>query len=76
MLAYGEYFFAIVFLVEFILKIIGMGFILEKGTYLRDGWNILDFSVVFLGWLSMGLASGSISGIKVVRTLRPLKAIK
>jgi hypothetical protein len=43
---------------------------------LRNGWNILDFSVVFLGWLSLGINSGAMSGIKVVRTLRPLKAIK
>lgn len=30
---------------EFALKTIGMGFVLEKGSYLRDGWNIFDFIV-------------------------------
>ena len=38
--------FNIVFLTEFGLKVIGMGFFLEPGSYLRDGWNILDFIVV------------------------------
>ncbi len=39
----------IVFILEFILKVIGMGFVLEEGTYLRDGWNKLDFIVVSVG---------------------------
>lgn len=31
--------FTIIFTLECILKIIGLGFILEKNTYLRDSWN-------------------------------------
>ena len=42
----AEYFFSIIFTMEFILKIISMGFVFEKGTYLRDGWNQIDFIVV------------------------------
>jgi len=34
------------FALECILKILGMGFILEEGSYLRDAWNWLDFIVV------------------------------
>ena len=41
-----EYFFASVFITEFILKLIAMGFIMEPNTYLRDAWNVLDFCVV------------------------------
>lgn len=33
------------------LKIIGLGFIFSKYAYLRDGWNILDFIIVFTAWL-------------------------
>jgi hypothetical protein len=29
-----------------VIKIIAMGFIFGKNTYLKDGWNILDFAVV------------------------------
>ena len=27
-----------------------MGFIFEKGTYLRDFWNVIDFIVVLTGF--------------------------
>ena len=38
--------FAIIFLLEAIIKILAMGFILHKHAYLRDAWNILDFIIV------------------------------
>ena len=46
---YTEYIFNGIFIFEFALKAFGMGFILEKGTYLRDPWNIIDFIVVITG---------------------------
>ena len=46
MLDASEYVFGVIFMCEFFIKMIGMGFVLEKGSYLRDGWNILDFTVV------------------------------
>ena len=39
-----------IFFAEFILKVIALGFITEPGTYIRDGWNKLDFIVVFTGY--------------------------
>ena len=44
--ALSEPFFTSVFAAEAALKIISMGFVLAKGSYLRDAWNILDFTVV------------------------------
>lgn len=41
--------FTSIFTVEFLIKAIGMGMILDKGSYLRDGWNWLDFIVVVSG---------------------------
>ena len=38
--------FAWAFSIECVLKILGMGFILDPGSYLRDVWNWLDFIVV------------------------------
>ena len=32
--------------IEFIVKIIAMGFVIGQHTYLSDGWNWLDFFVV------------------------------
>jgi hypothetical protein len=60
---------------EMILKIIAMGFFMRAHSYLRDSWNILDFTVVILGWLASIIKSGDISAIKVIRILRPLRTI-
>ena len=31
---------------EFAVKIVSRGFIMDKFTYLRDGWNWLDFAII------------------------------
>ena len=41
--------FTYVFAVECLLKVIANGFILHKGAYLRDWWNVIDFVVVISG---------------------------
>jgi len=41
--------FTTLFTLEMVLKIIAMGFIWEKGSYLSDPWNVLDFVVVMAG---------------------------
>ena len=71
-----DFVFLIIYTIEMSLKIVAMGFFIREHSYLRDTWNMLDFTVVLLGWVSLGVNSSSMSGIKVVRTLRPLKAIK
>ncbi|CAH6787730.1 Cacna1s [Phodopus roborovskii] len=44
-----EYFFLIVFSIEGAMKIIAYGFLFHQDAYLRSGWNVLDFIIVFLG---------------------------
>jgi len=41
--------FMAIFSVEMVTKILADGFILHKGSYLRNPWNILDFVVVVSG---------------------------
>lgn len=41
-----DYIFLGLYSLEMVLKIIGMGFIFNKGAYLRDFWGILDFIIV------------------------------
>lgn len=41
-----DYIFIAVFLFEFVLKVVAYGFATEKYTYIRDGWNVIDFAVV------------------------------
>jgi hypothetical protein len=36
-------------MLEAILRIIAHGFILNKGSYLRNGWNLIDSTVVVAG---------------------------
>ena len=43
--------FLIIYTVEMVLKIIALGFFMQNNSYMRDAWNILDFTVVFCGWL-------------------------
>ena len=41
-----EYFFTLVFALEFVFKVVAHGFIFGERTYLKDHWNKLDFVVV------------------------------
>ena len=40
---------SIVFIVEASFKIIGMGFIIHRRSYMRDGWNVIDFIISISG---------------------------
>uniref|UniRef100_A0A7S1XCD4 Voltage-gated ion channel superfamily n=1 Tax=Tetraselmis chuii TaxID=63592 RepID=A0A7S1XCD4_9CHLO len=70
-----EYFFIAFFTLEMVLKIMGMGFILRKGTYMRDPWNVMDFVVVVLGLVSILPQADNYTAIRAVRVLRPLRTI-
>ena len=41
--------FTVLFTLECLAKIVGMGFIVHRNAYLRDGWNWIDFFVVVVG---------------------------
>jgi hypothetical protein len=70
-----DFVFLIIYTVEMTSKIIAMGFVTQIHSYLRDNWNRLDFIVVMLGWFTKFVDAGDISAIKVLRLLRPLKAL-
>jgi hypothetical protein len=40
---------SVIFAVEAVLKIFGMGFIIHKYSYMRQGWNIMDFIIAISG---------------------------
>ncbi|CAF1146897.1 unnamed protein product, partial [Brachionus calyciflorus] len=58
------------------IKILAMGF-WGKDTYMADSWNRLDFFIVIAGTIEYAVASEnlSLSAIRTVRVLRPLRAI-
>jgi hypothetical protein len=39
--------------IEMVLKIVGLGFIFNKGAYLRDPWNMLDFFIVMSSYVTI-----------------------
>ena len=70
--------FSYIFTLEFVLKVIAMGFVVHKKAYLRDPWNGLDFLVVLGGLTEIfasGTGGGSVRALRVLRVLRPLKSI-
>ncbi|XP_064423736.1 voltage-dependent T-type calcium channel subunit alpha-1G [Latimeria chalumnae] len=73
--AFDDFIFTF-FAVEMIVKMIALG-IFGKKCYLGDTWNRLDFFIVVAGMLeySLNLQNVSLSAVRTVRVLRPLRAI-
>ena len=47
-----EYAFLFIFTAECLMKIVAQGFIKHQNAYLRNAWNILDFTIVMIGWVA------------------------
>ncbi len=45
--------FTVIFFIEFLIKVIAMGFVMSKNSYLRDSWNWIDFIIVFISMISL-----------------------
>mmetsp|Transcript_9389 Transcript_9389/g.23891 ORF Transcript_9389/g.23891 Transcript_9389/m.23891 type:complete len:677 (+) Transcript_9389:82-2112(+) len=73
-LRYADYVFTGFFTVEALLKIGAWGFLLAPDTYLRSGWNILDFVIVVTGYISL-VGFANVTGLRGIRALRPLRTI-
>lgn len=65
----------VIFTMECVLKVLAMGFLFGKNSYLTDPWNMLDFFVVTTGVLGMLTGGGNISVLRTIRILRPLRTI-
>ncbi|XP_078500327.1 voltage-dependent L-type calcium channel subunit alpha-1S isoform X1 [Lissotriton helveticus] len=50
-----EYLFLIIFTIEAFLKIVAYGFLFHPDAYLRNGWNLMDFTIVFVGLFTVVL---------------------
>ncbi|PNW76369.1 hypothetical protein CHLRE_11g467528v5 [Chlamydomonas reinhardtii] len=70
----SEYVWLGIFTLELLIRVIALGFIRGKGSYIRDKWNIIDFVVVGLGYLDLS-GRGNYTLIRCVRVLRPLRSI-
>ncbi|XP_044143728.1 voltage-dependent L-type calcium channel subunit alpha-1S isoform X2 [Bufo gargarizans] len=86
-----EYIFLFIFTIEAFLKIVAYGLILHTDAYLRNGWNILDFTIVSVGVFSVlleqinklqgitapgGKGTGfNVKALRAFRVLRPLRLV-
>uniref|UniRef100_A0A8B9LEC6 Voltage-dependent L-type calcium channel subunit alpha n=1 Tax=Astyanax mexicanus TaxID=7994 RepID=A0A8B9LEC6_ASTMX len=50
-----EYVFLIIFTIETFLKILAYGLVMHPSSYIRNGWNLLDFVIVIVGLFSVAL---------------------
>ncbi|XP_046801240.1 muscle calcium channel subunit alpha-1-like [Lucilia cuprina] len=62
------------------MKIIAYGFVLHTGSYLRNGWNFLDFFIVVIGMISTALSNlvkegFDVKALRAFRVLRPLRLV-
>nr|XP_046252742.1 voltage-dependent L-type calcium channel subunit alpha-1D isoform X3 [Scatophagus argus] len=85
-----EYAFLIIFTIETFLKIIAYGLVMHQNSYVRNGWNMLDFVIVIVGLFSVILEmitkdadSGGQSGgkpggfdVKALRAFRVLRPLR
>ena len=75
--SYVDLVFLIIFAIEMVIKMIAQGLMLHPHSYLRQGWNWLDFLVVIIGFIEM-FSSGlpGISTLRLIKTLRPLRSLQ
>lgn len=62
------------------MKIIAYGFVAHPGAYLRNGWNMLDFTIVVIGMVSTVLTilmkeGFDVKALRAFRVLRPLRLV-
>uniref|UniRef100_A0A672MX75 Voltage-dependent L-type calcium channel subunit alpha n=1 Tax=Sinocyclocheilus grahami TaxID=75366 RepID=A0A672MX75_SINGR len=85
-----EYAFLIIFTIETFLKIIAYGLVMHQNSYVRNGWNMMDFVIVIVGLFSVVLelvtkdrdVSGQSGGkpggfdVKALRAFRVLRPLR
>ncbi|XP_042876667.1 sodium channel protein para-like isoform X16 [Penaeus japonicus] len=71
----SEVLFTAIYTFESGVKVMARGFILEGFTYLRDAWNWLDFIVIALAYVTMGIDLGNLAALRTFRVLRALKTV-
>lgn len=73
-----EIFFAVVFSLEVLIKVLALGLFQSPTAYLRNGYNVIDFVTVLASVLNILLSSvnlGFLRTLRLLRCLRPLRMI-
>jgi hypothetical protein len=65
------------FIFEMLAKWLALGVVMHKGSYWRNGWNILDGTLVLISIVGMIMAgAGGGSNLKALRALRALRGLR
>lgn len=57
-------------------QVVAYGFVVGPGTYLKDGWNVLDGSLVLVSLIDVIITYSSASAPEVLGTLKVLRALR
>lgn len=70
--------FAVIFMVEFVVKLIALGGFLHEDSYWRSPWNWLDSIVVavsIMDFFPSAGGGGALKTLRILRAFRPLRMI-
>lgn len=69
-----------IYTAEFIIKVLGLGFVIPRKAYLRDRWNTMDLGILVTSWYTeLSNSNNNLTALRtfrILRTLRSLKAVK
>ena len=69
--------FNLFFSLEIFIKIIATGFLFNKNSFLRNGWNVIDFIIVIYQWIKINHKNwGNLSIFRCLKLLNNLKNLK
>ena len=66
----------VIFVLEAIFKIIALGFVFGKRAYLKNSWNVLDFTIVVLSVISEIIEHYTTLNIAFIRAFRALRILR
>jgi hypothetical protein len=73
-----DIFFTFLFMAEMLFKIVAQGLLFGNKAYLKDGWNIMDGTIVWVSFVCLYFVSGGVKGlggIRAMRGIRPLRTL-
>jgi hypothetical protein len=68
--------FTIVFILEFLVKLVATGVIMDEKCYLCDIWNCIDFTVVLASVVMLLSNVQNLTFLRTFRLFRPLRTLK
>lgn len=68
--------FTSLFTMEALLKIMAFGFVLDKHSYLTESWSQLDFFIVIVSWIDVGVTTVNLRFVRILRLLRTLRPLR